>query len=247
MRFYLVRHGQTEWNIEGKVQGKTDIALNETGLLQARLLAGALSGCGASCVYTSTLKRAGQTAEEIAEETGIPVIASGDLREADFGLWEGMTWEEIARDFPQTAAQWEKTPALVTPDGGESPEECRRRCRRIVERIAAEAGGGGRDSGGRSAGRAGKNSSSRSVGEGGGDSSGGGDRESVIVVAHGRILVFVMGYLLRRQEDKPELITKNASISVIDYDPGTGAGELLTLNDCSHLDGLAGGKRGRYC
>ncbi len=220
MRFYLVRHGQTEWNIEGKVQGKTDIALNETGLLQARLLAGALSGCGASCIYTSTLKRAGQTAEEIAEETGIPVIASGDLREADFGLWEGMTWEEIARDFPQTAAQWEKTPALVTPDGGESPEECRRRCRRIVERIAAEAGGGGRDSSG---------------------------RDSVIVVAHGRILVFVMGYLLRRQEDKPELITKNASISVIDYDPGTGAGELLTLNDCSHLDGLAGGKRGRYC
>ena len=116
MRFYLVRHGQTEWNIEGKVQGKTDIALNETGLLQARLLAGALSDCGASCVYTSTLKRAGQTAEEIAEETGIPVIASGDLREADFGLWEGMTWEEIARDFPQTAAQWEKTPALVTPE-----------------------------------------------------------------------------------------------------------------------------------
>ena len=204
MRFYLVRHGQTEWNIEGKVQGKTDIALNETGLLQARLLAGALSDCGASCVYTSTLKRAGQTAEEIAEETGIPVIASGDLREADFGLWEGMTWEEIARDFPQTAAQWEKTPALVTPDGGESPEECRRR-------------------------------------------SGGGGRESVIVVAHGRILVFVMGYLLRRQEDKPELITKNASISVIDYDAGTGVGELLTLNDCSHLDGLAGGKRGRYC
>lgn len=220
MRFYLVRHGQTEWNIEGKVQGKTDIALNETGLLQARLLAGALSGCGASCIYTSTLKRAGQTAAEIAEETGIPVIASSDLREADFGLWEGMTWEEIARDFPQTAAQWEKTPALVTPDGGESPEECRRRCRRIVERIAAEAGGGGRDSNG---------------------------RDSVIVVAHGRILVFVMGYLLRRQEDKPELITKNASISVIDYDPGTGAGELLTLNDCSHLDGLAGGKRGRYC
>ena len=202
MRFYLVRHGQTEWNIEGKVQGKTDIALNETGLLQARLLAGALSDCGASCVYTSTLKRAGQTAEEIAEETGIPVIASGDLREADFGLWEGMTWEEIARDFPQTAAQWEKTPALVTPDGG------------------------GKDSSGRS---------------------GGGGRESVIVVAHGRILVFVMGYLLRRQEDKPELITKNASISVIDYDAGTGVGELLTLNDCSHLDGLAGGKRGRYC
>lgn len=226
MRFYLVRHGQTEWNIEGKVQGKTDIALNETGLLQARLLAGALSDCGASCVYTSTLKRAGQTAEEIAEETGIPVIASGDLREADFGLWEGMTWEEIARDFPQTAAQWEKTPALVTPDGGESPEECRRRCRRIVERIASEAGGGGKDSSGRS---------------------GGGGRESVIVVAHGRILVFVMGYLLRRQEDKPELITKNASISVIDYDAGTGVGELLTLNDCSHLDGLAGGKRGRYC
>ena len=102
------------------------------------------------------------------------MIASGDLREADFGLWEGMTWDSRGR-------------------------------------------------------------------------SGGGGRESVIVVAHGRILVFVMGYLLRRQEDKPELITKNASISVIDYDAGTGVGELLTLNDCSHLDGLAGGKRGRYC
>lgn len=218
MRFYLVRHGQTEWNIEGKVQGKTDIALNETGVLQARLLAGALSGCGASRVYTSTLKRAGQTAEQIAKEMGIPVIASGDLREADFGLWEGMTWEEIARGFPRTAALWEENPALVTPDGGESPEECRRRCRRIVERIAAKQ---------------------RDSGDGG--------RETVIVVAHGRILVFVMGYLLRRQEEKPELITKNASISVVDYDAGTGMGTLITLNDCSHLDGLAAGKSNRYC
>ena len=69
----------------------------------------------------------------------------------------------------------------------------------------------------------------------------------MIVVAHGRILVFVMGYLLRRQEEKPELITKNASISVIDYDAGTGMGELLTLNDCSHLDGMAAGKSNRYC
>ena len=224
MRFYLVRHGQTEWNIEGKVQGKTDIALNETGLLQARLLAGALSGCGASRVYTSTLKRAGQTAEQIAEEMGIPVIASGDLREADFGLWEGMTWEEIAREFPQTAARWEENPALATPDGGESLEECRRRCQRIVDRIAAE--------------QCESDDSSR-----GAD----GGRGGVIVVAHGRILVFVMGYLLRRQEEKPELITKNASISVIDYDAGTGMGELLTLNDCSHLDGLAAGKSNRYC
>ena len=64
----------------------------------------------------------------------------------------------------------------------------------------------------------------------------------------GNDYIYVNGFTEKiPQEEKPELITKNASISVIDYDAGTGMGELLTLNDCSHLDGMAAGKSNRYC
>lgn len=71
--------------------------------------------------------------------------------------------------------------------------------------------------------------------------------EDVIVVAHGRILVSVMDYLLRNQPKKADLITRNASISVIQYDRETGLGVLEVLNDCRHLKNLESGKTNKYC
>lgn len=108
MKLYLIRHGQTLWNSEGKIQGKTDIPLNETGLLQAELLAEAMERYPVTAVYASPLKRAYQTAECVAGRQGLSVIAEEGLREVDFGFWEGMTWSEIEERYPEDFALWDK-------------------------------------------------------------------------------------------------------------------------------------------
>lgn len=216
MRLYLIRHGQTRWNIEGKIQGKTDIPLNETGLLQAECLAKAMERCEITSVYCSVLKRARQTAELLvsgARAAGreLPLFPMEELREVDFGLWEGKTWEEIRANYPGDYAGWEKNPAAVTPTGGERREDCRARTRAAVERILREAGG------------------------------------DTAIVAHGGILVYVIDYLLRNQAEKREIIVRNASISVVEYDRETELGRLLILNDTAHLAALAGGNTNKYC
>ena len=93
MKFYLLRHGQTKWNIEGKIQGKTDVLLNEDGMEQAGFLAKAMEHCEARALFSSPLLRAKQTAEIVAGKMGLPVTVLPELKEVDFGLWEGCTWK----------------------------------------------------------------------------------------------------------------------------------------------------------
>lgn len=99
LRLLLVRHGQSEWNAEGRWQGRADPPLSPLGRLQARHAAGALGAMAA--VYSSTLERAASTAELLAAELGIgPVIAIPGLIERDAGAWSGLTRDEIDREFP---------------------------------------------------------------------------------------------------------------------------------------------------
>ena len=100
MKFYLLRHGQTKWNIEGKIQGKTDVLLNEDGMEQAGFLAKAMEHCEARALFSSPLLRAKQTAEIVAGKMGLPVTVLPELKEVDFGLWEGCTWKEIEEKYP---------------------------------------------------------------------------------------------------------------------------------------------------
>ena len=99
----LVRHGETDWNLEHRVQGHSDRPLNDTGRAQARDLADQLANERIDAVYASDLMRAHDTARPVADSHGLPVITLPQLREKNFGTWEGLTDGEIRVRFPQAA------------------------------------------------------------------------------------------------------------------------------------------------
>ncbi|HET9437226.1 MAG TPA: histidine phosphatase family protein [Gaiellaceae bacterium] len=99
----LVRHGETDWNRERRVQGHTDTPLNATGREQAAALAAALAGEPVAAVYASDLARARDTAQAVAQERGLEVRIDPDLREKHFGTWEGLYDHEVLERFPEAA------------------------------------------------------------------------------------------------------------------------------------------------
>jgi probable phosphoglycerate mutase len=90
----LVRHGETDWNAEGRLQGHTDRPLSDYGRGQARRLAEELAGEQFDAIYASDLARARETAEIVGARLGLPVVLDPDLREKDWGNWEGLTSTE---------------------------------------------------------------------------------------------------------------------------------------------------------
>lgn len=101
----LIRHGETEWNILGKFQGCTDIALSEEGIKQARLLRDRLKG-DFDFLYASPLIRALETARIISEETNKKAMIAQDIREINFGEWEGLTIKDISEKYPEIFKSW---------------------------------------------------------------------------------------------------------------------------------------------
>ncbi|MGB9797519.1 MAG: histidine phosphatase family protein [bacterium] len=132
-RLYLVRHGMTEWNDDGKMQGRTDVPLNERGITQAKLLAKRLANVPLSAIYSSPLMRAMKTAEIIAQNHGLPIIPATPLQEADFGGWEGLTLEEIKNGWGEAIDLWYEGKAL--PPKGEGILEMQRRVVEFVEDV----------------------------------------------------------------------------------------------------------------
>ena len=96
----LVRHGETDWNRELRIQGSSDTDLNEAGRSQARALAHELDEVVVDAIYSSDLTRARETAEIVAKRKGLDVRLDPRLRERSFGSWEGLTRAEIAERFP---------------------------------------------------------------------------------------------------------------------------------------------------
>jgi broad specificity phosphatase PhoE len=123
----LARHGETDWNREGRWQGWADPPLNETGRTQARALARQLRDTPFDAVYASDLRRAHETAEIVAKPHGVPVVADPGLREIDVGSWSGLTRAELAARFPNGDR----------PDG-ETREQHADRVLAAVARIARE-------------------------------------------------------------------------------------------------------------
>jgi broad specificity phosphatase PhoE len=130
----LVRHGETDWNAERRVQGHTDRPLNEAGIAQARALAEQLAAEAIDAIYSSDLARAQETAEVVGAVRGLPVETLPELRERDFGTWEGLTDEEIFERFPE---------ARSGPWGdAESRDELGARILGACKRIASQHPGG---------------------------------------------------------------------------------------------------------
>jgi len=141
LRVFVVRHGETAWNAEGRFQGQMDTKLNARGIKQAELLAERLKNHKFEAVLTSPLSRARVTAEMIAEKTGIPeVTIIEELTEINHGDWEGCLADEISRKWPEILKKWHAEPEIVKMPGikGESLEDISRRCVPAVERTLSK-------------------------------------------------------------------------------------------------------------
>ena len=138
----LVRHGETLWNQQGRMQGQHDSPLTPTGLHQARRLARRLAEMEFAALYSSDLGRAHQTARCIADQTGHDIIADRGLRERSFGIFEGLTNAEIKTKFPEEYELFAKRlPDYVMADG-ESAARFMQRAVSTHDRIAAMHAGG---------------------------------------------------------------------------------------------------------
>ena len=109
-RLYLIRHGETLWNIEHRYQGITDINLSDIGLKQAELLGKRFKGRHIDIIYSSPLARARQTAKFISDATNIPVQNNESFREIDFGEWEGNSIEELTQKYGEKFTNYFKEP-----------------------------------------------------------------------------------------------------------------------------------------
>ena len=137
-RLLLIRHGQTDWNVATRIQGETDIGLNAIGLEQARRLAQALAGEELHHVITSDLARARDTAEALAQATGARLRTDPGLRERAFGVFEGLTFEEIGQRHPEGAERWRRRDPSFGPEGGETLQAFFDRSVQTAQRLAAQ-------------------------------------------------------------------------------------------------------------
>ncbi len=138
----LIRHGETAWNAEHRIQGHLDIPLSLTGIQQAARLANRLAGEPIAAVYSSELARAWLTAEPLAERLGLDVIAEPRLRERSFGIFEGQTLDEIERNHPEDFRRWRARDSAWAMAGGETGQVLIDRVLQALHDLAARHAGG---------------------------------------------------------------------------------------------------------
>lgn len=141
-RICMVRHGETAWNAEGRVQGQLDIPLNEVGRAQARATAEVLASHDFSAIYSSDLLRVRQTAEPTARRLALPVTLDAALRERHYGMFESLTYVEVREKFPGHYARFRDKDPDFDFEGGESLRGFAERSMQVVngliERHAGE-------------------------------------------------------------------------------------------------------------
>ena len=124
-RIYLTRHGQTEWNLQKRMQGHKNSDLTALGKEQAKALGLRMKDVELNAIYTSSLPRAMQTAELIRGKNGIPVIPDDNLREIYLGCWEGMLFDEVEKKYPAQFDNFWNHPEKYVPVDGESFNDLR--------------------------------------------------------------------------------------------------------------------------
>ncbi len=139
LRLFLVRHGQSVWNDEKRIQGQQDIPLGDEGRKQAIALGGRLKGRQFQACFSSPLKRATETAELILKASGnsIPIITLPELMERNFGDWEGKSIDDLQLLFPNDFSQWLAAHQIPAPPNGESMDELMKRVERGLDQILA--------------------------------------------------------------------------------------------------------------
>ena len=138
-RILAIRHGETAWNVGGRIQGHLDIPLNDTGRGQAERLARALAEREPlTAIYSSDLSRALDTARALAGATGAPLTVRADLRERSFGEFQGLTFDQVSRNRPDDAERWRRREPEWAPPGGESLLVFQERVAQALQALAAE-------------------------------------------------------------------------------------------------------------
>lgn len=137
MRLILIRHGESEWNREGRILGRADAKLSEFGRRQGQAVAMALQGEKIEAVYCSPLKRAMETGRMISSVQRCPLISDPTLQELGRGNLEGMTRQEAFRVYPDLQRTWPEVSGTAGVSGHESLEELDLRVRTCVDRIRA--------------------------------------------------------------------------------------------------------------
>jgi broad specificity phosphatase PhoE len=136
--FYLVRHGESAWNAEDRLCGRTDVPLSEVGRRQAKSLAERLKPIPFEALYSSPLVRALETARLISESVGLQPVTDRRLVELDYGQWEGRTLADIMENDARTFRAWDANPAQLAPPGGETGLEAQQRIVSFLESLVAK-------------------------------------------------------------------------------------------------------------
>lgn len=140
-RLILVRHGQTQWNLQGRYQGRADTPICPVGLATAQRVAALLRGCGATVLLASPLERARASAEIIGRILGdLQTVVDERLIEIDFGQWQGLTQAQIKTRWPILLRAWKRAPDSVRFPGGERLADALERLRHFLRRPPWAAG-----------------------------------------------------------------------------------------------------------
>lgn len=135
---YLVRHGETDWNAERRVQGQMESVLSERGTGQAQELRPTIENLNIERAYTSTSRRTRQTADILLTGIDLPLLPDPDLREIMLGPWEGMLWSEVDQSYPDESDLFRNQPHRFALDGAESYLDVQHRAVNCIQRIVAD-------------------------------------------------------------------------------------------------------------
>jgi glucosyl-3-phosphoglycerate phosphatase len=142
-RLILLRHGQTDFNVAGRMQGHLESVLTPIGRAQAAAAAPVVAALAPDRLISSDLSRAADTAELVGAVCGLPVKLDARLRETHLGQWQGMSVDEIEAEYPGAIATWRSDAAWAPPGGGESRIQVVERSRPVVDEVDAEPSDGG--------------------------------------------------------------------------------------------------------
>ncbi len=141
-RIIAIRHGETAWNVDTRLQGHIDVGLNRRGQWQAKRAALALADEDIAAIYSSDLLRAHATAQAIADRNrnlgARQVRPHSGLRERGFGIFEGQTYAQISMDWPEESRRWRQRDPHFAPEGGETLTQLRERITRTVNSLASQ-------------------------------------------------------------------------------------------------------------